>query len=216
MPRSKEKPRMFEETSAELVLHLEHSNGWWRDKAQQLLILRQDKSVVDDLVNMLKSSTNELARIHALWTLEGLRALETETVRSLMRDVNPKIRIQALRASESLYKYGQTNLAEEYRRLILDGNPEVAIQALQSAYILKVDQVEKLLQASVQPNKAKGLQLVAGQLLERMEEARQLAETRYSPAERELFHQGKTIFDSYCATCHGVKGLGSPTGSSGN
>src|SRR5690606_5142711 len=61
MPRSKEKPRMYEETSAELVLHLEHPNGWWRDKAQQLLILRQDKSVVNDLVEMLTASTDELA-----------------------------------------------------------------------------------------------------------------------------------------------------------
>lgn len=215
MPRSKVKPRMFEETSAELVLHLEHPNGWWRDKAQQLLILRQDQSVVDDLVEMLNSSTNELARIHALWTLEGLRALKTETVRKLMQDSNPNIRIQALRASESLYKFGEKGLEVDYKKLILDNDPGVAIQALQTAYILKIEEVEELLQASLRSNKAKGVQLVAGQILEKMEEAKKLAATQYSPAEQALFTQGKTIFDSYCATCHGIKGLGTPTGETG-
>lgn len=215
MPRNTEKPRMFEESPAQLVLHLEHPNGWWRDKAQQLLILRQDQSVAGDLVRMLETSTNELARIHALWTLEGLRALETGMVKKLMKDANPNIRIQALRASETLNKYGEKSLEEDYRNLALDKDPGVVIQALQSAYLLKVEGVEKLLQSSIKSNKAKGVQVVAGQILEKMEEAKQLAATQYSPAERELFNQGKTIFDSYCATCHGVKGLGTPTGGAG-
>src|SRR5690554_6409003 len=215
MPRDTKKPRMFEEAYAELVAHLEHPNGWWRDKAQQLLILRQDKTVANELVKMLNASTNELARIHALWTLEGLRILDAGMVKQLMKDPNPNIRIQALRASESLYKYGEKNLEEDYRKLITDKDPAVAIQALQSAYILKVDEAEKLLQSSLQSNKAKGVQLVAGQILEKMEEAKNLSATRQSPKERELYNKGKSIFDSYCATCHGVKGLGTPTGTGG-
>jgi len=206
---------MYEESSAELVAHLDHPNGWWRDKAQQLLILRQDKSVANELVKMMNASTNELARIHALWTLEGLRVLDAGMVKQLMKDPNPNIRIQALRASESLYKYGEKNLEEDYRKLITDKDPAVAIQALQSAYILKVDEAEKLLQSSLQSNKTKGVQLVAGQILEKMEEAKNLSATRHSPKERELYNKGKSIFDSYCATCHGVKGLGTPTGTGG-
>jgi len=215
MPRDAKKPKMYEESSAELVAHLDHPNGWWRDKAQQLLILRQDKSVANELVKMMNASTNELARIHALWTLEGLRVLDAGMVKQLMKDPNPNIRIQALRASESLYKYGEKNLEEDYRKLITDKDPAVAIQALQSAYILKVDEAEKLLQSSLQSNKAKGVQLVAGQILEKMEEAKNLSATRHSPKERELYNKGKSIFDSYCATCHGVKGLGTPTGTGG-
>jgi len=215
MPRDAKKPKMYEESSAELVAHLDHPNGWWRDKAQQLLILRQDKSVANELVKMMNASTNELARIHALWTLEGLRVLDAGMVKQLMKDPNPNIRIQALRASESLYKYGEKNLEEDYRKLITDKDPAVAIQALQSAYILKVDEAEKLLQSSLQSNKTKGVQLVAGQILEKMEEAKNLSATRHSPKERELYNKGKSIFDSYCATCHGVKGLGTPTGTGG-
>jgi hypothetical protein len=35
--------------AGELVTHLEHPNGWWRDTAQKLLVLRQDTSVVPAL-----------------------------------------------------------------------------------------------------------------------------------------------------------------------
>jgi mono/diheme cytochrome c family protein len=215
MPRSKEKPRMFEESSAELVQHLEHPNGWWRDKAQQLMVLRQDRSIAKDLVKMLQTSPNELARIHALWTLEGLSALETGMVRKLLEDANPKIRIQALRASETLYKYGEKSLEDDYKKMVMDQNPEVAIQALLSAYQLKVEGVEKLMKSTQESNKSKGVNLVASQILDKMEEAKKIAATQFSPAEKELFDQGKTIFDSYCATCHGVKGLGTPTGGTG-
>ena len=43
------RPRMHDETPAQLVAHLTHPNGWWRDTAQQLLVLKQDKSVVPAL-----------------------------------------------------------------------------------------------------------------------------------------------------------------------
>lgn len=212
MPRSKEKPRMYDETTAELVKHLAHPNGWWRDQAQQNIILRQDKSVAGDLEKMVNSSGNELARIHALWTLEGLGALKAEMVKNLMKNPSSVIRIQALRASETLYKYGEKSLTENYRAMAQDADPSVAIQAIQSAYILKIEDADKLIKSSQKANKAKGVQLVTTQLLEREEEAKKLASTKYSPEEQVLFAKGKTIFDSYCSTCHGVKGLGTPTG----
>ena len=215
MSRDKNKPKMFEESAAELVKHLEHPNGWWRDKAQQLLILRQDHSVEANLVKMAKSSSNELARIHALWTLEGLGLLKKDLVMSFLGDKSVNIRIQGLRASETLYKYGEKSLEKSYKEMTLDADPSVVIQALQSAYVLKVSGIEETLKAIQRSNQAKGVQVVTKQLLEKIAEEKKLAETQYSPAELVLFNQGKTIFDSYCATCHGVKGLGTPTGAAG-
>ena len=49
MARDRTQPRMLNETPAQLVTHLSHPNGWWRDTAQQLLVLKQDKSVVPAL-----------------------------------------------------------------------------------------------------------------------------------------------------------------------
>lgn len=212
MERSKEKPRMYEETSAQLVRHLSHPNGWWRDMAQQTVILNQDKSVAKELEKLVLESGNELARIQALWTMEGLGVLDIEIVRKLMKDANPQIRTHALRASETLYKYGQKSLEADYIRLTKDADHSVSIQAIQSAYFLKIDGVQNLLKTTLTQNKSEGVQVVGTQLLEKMEASKLLASTQYSPIDRELFDKGKTIFDGYCASCHGVKGLGTPTG----
>lgn len=212
MERNTEKPRMYEETSAELVRHLSNPNGWWRDQAQQLIILNQDKSVVKDLENLLNTSDKELARIHALWTLEGLNSLSVDLIRKLMKDANPNIRIQALRASESLYKYGEKSLAADYQKMVKDQDVDVAFQSLLSGYVLKIDKVEEFIKTSIKDNPAQSFQIVGTQLLEKMAEQEKLAETQFAPQQLALFNKGKTIFDGYCSTCHGIKGLGTPTG----
>lgn len=212
MPRNTEKPRMYDETSAELVKHLEHPNGWWRDMAQQIMVMRQDKSIAPALEEMANNSENELARIHAIWTLEGLGELKAELVQSLVKDSSPKVQMQAMRAGETLYKYGNKSLAEIYREGTKDPNVDVALQALLSAYILNIDEVESLIQSTMKSNSANGIQVIGAQLLEKMEEARKVANTKFAPEEQALFVQGKSIFDSYCSTCHGPKGLGSPAG----
>src|SRR5690606_7733040 len=68
-------PRMSAESSGRLVTHLSHSNGWWRDTAQRLLVERQDQSIVP-AVKQLAREGSEVARLHALWVLEGLEALD--------------------------------------------------------------------------------------------------------------------------------------------
>ncbi len=212
MERNKEKPKMLDETSAELVRHLSNPNGWWRDKAQQLIILNQDKSVVKDLENLVNTSDNELTRIHALWTLEGLNSLKLATVKKLMKDPNPQIRIQALRASETLYKYGEKSLAADYKEMVKDSSKDVALQALLSGYVLTIDQSEEWINSTLKADQSEGIQVVGTQLVERMAKEKELAATQYAPRELALFTKGKSIFDSYCSTCHGAKGLGTPTG----
>ncbi len=54
-------PRMYTETPAQLVPHFTHANGWWRDMAQRLLVLKQDKSVVPALQQMTRGSDNLVA-----------------------------------------------------------------------------------------------------------------------------------------------------------
>src|SRR6185369_3707108 len=131
-------PRMYSETPSQLVAHLSHPNGWWRDMAQRLLILKQDKSVVPALEQTVRSSDNILARFHALWTLEGLGALNPALVRSAMEDKNPRMRIQAIRASETLYKAGDKSFAGDYRALTKDPDTNVVIQAMLTTTLFKL------------------------------------------------------------------------------
>src|SRR5688572_18679277 len=132
MERDKTQPRMLSETPAQLVAHLSHPNGWWRDTAQQLLVLKQDKSVVPALQKLAatRGDKNQLARLHALWTLEGLGALDASFVREQMKDADPQMRIHALRASETLYKAGDRSFAADYRAAAKDSDADVAIQGI--------------------------------------------------------------------------------------
>ena len=69
-------PALSKAPAAELVKTLSHPNGWWRDTAQQLLVERGDASVVPQLKQLATQSADWRARLHALWTLDGLDAIE--------------------------------------------------------------------------------------------------------------------------------------------
>lgn len=87
---------------AQLVALLGNPNGWIRDYAQQSLVDKKAVSVVPALKQLVKESSNELARIHALWTLEGMKQLKTADVLDLLKSPSWNIRRQALGASASI------------------------------------------------------------------------------------------------------------------
>ena len=66
-----------------------------------------------------------VGRFHAMWTLEGLGALDAALVREQMKDPNPRMRIQAIRASESLYKAGNRTFDADYRAMAKDPDTDV-------------------------------------------------------------------------------------------
>ena len=147
-PRTTERPRMYSETAAQLVKHLEHPNGWWRDTAQKLLVLKQDKSVAGALRTMARSNANQLARIHALWTLEGLDSLDAALVRELMKSPDPQIRIQAIRASETLYKAKDKSFAADYKAMLEDRDANVVVQAMLTLNLHKIPDYDKMIRAT--------------------------------------------------------------------
>jgi mono/diheme cytochrome c family protein len=217
MPRDRTQPRMLDETPAQLVRHLTHENGWWRDTAQQLLVLRQDKSVAPALQALLRGP-NVLGRIHALWTLEGLGALDAATVRGVMKDASPRLRVQALRASESLYKSGDRSFADDYRAMTKDADTSVAIQALLSLNQMNIPDAGKAIEAARATNTAAGVQIFGQQMLDRRAAAAASSMTRFTPAEAAVLTRGETIYEELCFACHGDDGRGAtrPGGSNDN
>lgn len=85
---------------------------------------------------MVRGSGNELARIHGLWTLEGLGLLTPEIVRERLKDDQPQVRIAAIRTSETLFKNGDTNLVADIASMASDADPNVVIQAMLTVKIL--------------------------------------------------------------------------------
>ena len=87
---------------AQLLPFLGHDNGWHRDMAKQLLVMKQDKSVVEALTTMATLSKNHLAQINALWTLEGLGVVEFETLKAAAKTNHNKVKRSAYRLVETL------------------------------------------------------------------------------------------------------------------
>ncbi len=79
-----------------LIALLSDSNGWVRNKAQQVLVDGKDKSLALPLRQLLNSRSNNLARVHALWTLEGLGVLGKDDVLPLLKSTDWTLRVQAL------------------------------------------------------------------------------------------------------------------------
>ena len=201
------RPRMLQETPAQLVAHLSHENGWWRDTAQQLLVQRQDKSVVPALQNLVRSSNDLTARFHALWTLEGLNALDAGLVREQLKDPNPRMRVQAIRVSETLYKAANRAFADDYRAMTKDPDPDVALQALLTANLFKLPNIEALIKDTQSSNQAKGIQEIGRQMLQRIANAANTA-AAFSPAQQEQLKEGETVYKTLCFSCHGDDGRG--------
>jgi putative membrane-bound dehydrogenase-like protein len=95
------KPGLGAATIEELVATLEHANGWHRFTAQRLLVEKQDQSAVPLLKALAAESASPQGRLHALWALEGLGALEPALVRQALSDEHPRVRENAIRMAEA-------------------------------------------------------------------------------------------------------------------
>jgi len=98
--RRDRKPALSKATPAELVTYLSHPNGWWRDTAQQLLVQRGDRSIVPQLKQLAAAAPDWRTRLHALWALDGLDAMEASIAEQALVDKSAYIRAAALRLSE--------------------------------------------------------------------------------------------------------------------
>ncbi len=116
VPEKAQPPRvafdLSKEPSVRLVSRLSSSNSWWRDTAQRLLVERRDTSVTPALKELARDAkASSFGRIHALWTLEGTKQLDRDTV------------VAALDASDAHVRAAAVRLAEPF----LSGKPDAAL-----------------------------------------------------------------------------------------
>src|SRR3546814_6996893 len=78
IPEKNQQPHPEAMETVELVPLLAHPNRWWRLQAQQLLLERQDRSAVPALKHLFRKQEDPRGRLHALYALEGLSALDTQ------------------------------------------------------------------------------------------------------------------------------------------
>jgi mono/diheme cytochrome c family protein/glucose/arabinose dehydrogenase len=122
-------PNLSAASTSELVSHLSHANGWWRDTAQQLLVEHADYKAVPLLTQMATADANPLARLHALWTLEGFHIADPKVLTTALADADPKIRAAAIRLSEPLLSSAtRAQSLPPLLKLASDPDPNVQLQ----------------------------------------------------------------------------------------
>jgi mono/diheme cytochrome c family protein/glucose/arabinose dehydrogenase len=217
------KPDLLNKTAKELLPFLGHSNGWWRNTAQKLIILKGDKSVAADLIQKVKDNESFFAtffnpdkdfgleRLHSLWTLEGLDAIDKSVLKIALNDKDPRVKVGAIRISDRYLKQHDFEVFEMLKPLANDKDPEVLQQLILSLRIIndKSNALVKSILVSHPNNEV--IKVTASENLNPSFSVIQQLKEKYKlkggDAASQIVH-GYKIFKEYCSTCHGIDGKG--------
>jgi len=213
----KTKPDILTAPTAKLVTYLAHTNGWWRENAQKEIVVRHDLTVVPALQAMasgelqLKFDKPELARIHALWTLEGLGAIDKPILYKALHDPNAQVRKAAIWIGEQYIKANDAAFVDSLGALQKDTSADVLVQLSFSLRGSNMPAAQAIVKSLLATNKSNELMQFSYTAFvdtkKRLDDERRLT-LNLSPADRELVNNGATIFKQLCATCHGPDGKG--------
>ncbi|SIN70822.1 PVC-type heme-binding CxxCH protein [Chitinophaga niabensis] len=129
-------PAMRQQPTSQLITYLSHRNRWWRLNAQRMILERKDRSAIPALRALFTDNKNPITRLHALYTLEGLDALDAGLVQSAMKDVDAGLREHGAILSERF-----PQLAAQLIHMMNDTSGLVSLQATLSAGQLSGRQV---------------------------------------------------------------------------
>jgi glucose/arabinose dehydrogenase/mono/diheme cytochrome c family protein len=220
-----DRPQLLQATNEELLAFLSHPNGWWRDNAQKLLVLHNDKSIVPALKKMAlgeksffeklafwKDGIPPVARLHALWTLEGLSAIDQQLLVTALADQDVEIRKAAIRLCEPFLKENNEKILTELQKLKNDQVAGVRIQLAISLRYSNNHMAIALIKA-LQTENAANILLTKVAARSLQEGDASLAELRNNTMgmdgeDRDLVFDGSSSFKQLCATCHGMDGRG--------
>ncbi|MEJ7778203.1 MAG: hypothetical protein WKF68_01335 [Daejeonella sp.] len=218
--KSSGRPRMLDESPAQLVSHLDHPNGWWRDNAQKQLVILGDKTVVPVLKQIaagkrgtLTSKPSHLAQIHALWTLEGLDSADSEVLLNAMNDDDAQVRKAAVWISELYIKKNDAQILKKLDELRSDPDFNVRTQILLSLSVNKGDLARGISRKLIDQNQDNEMLVASEAAMQRSDSIKVYGSRlgNLTAVNRNLVLKGAATFRSLCASCHGgdAKGLAS-------
>ena len=229
-------PKMLGKESLELVPFLGHANGWWRDTAQQLIIDRGDLSAVPALTQLATDKSKPLGQIHALWTLEGLGALNREAVFGALQSENPYVVESAIRVAELLPEADAVSLLPRFEEL--SKSPDLVARRQLAASLGRIPSADslKLLKSVLMENISQPWfrELAINGLAGREQEFQELIGSDFpdekfrkylthcltpkttaaafkSPRDKNhqaSFQRGEKFYVTNCMACHGADGNG--------
>ena len=210
-------PRLLDTKTEDLVPHLAHPNGWWRDNAQKLIILRGDKKVVPDLEKMARESKSWHGRLHALWTLEGLGAAKPNLLtQKMLTDEHEHVRAAAVRIAEPYLEKNAPQIIQAIEKVTDDPSPNVLIQAYLSLGHTQatgaMELTQKIVDSQSSNSAVKEIARIRESEIQRIIQERKRREELRKKNENlaRLVEHGQVIYKTLCITCHGPDGKGTP------
>ena len=117
-----------EATDQELVTALGSKNQWTRKTAQQILVTNNSMQVVPIVIEQLNDSENPLAKLHSIWTLEGLNSLDNNQLKKVLNDTDDRVVENAIKIAEA--RLGESpEFIEQILDLTTKGNSRIRMQA---------------------------------------------------------------------------------------
>ena len=222
-----EKPNLLGKKASELISYLGHPNGWYRNTAQKLIILKNDLSVVEELKEIAMDNSSffgemfnsdkdiGIERVHALWALEGLGILDEELIKTKLKDQDSRVRLTAIRLSENFLKSDGENVWIELEKMINDEDIQVIHQLALSLRYSKAKKATEMLK--VISEKYSDNEVVSHSVKESLKkDDEKLVALKERISKRETGEKKNILngYDSYnliCAICHGPDLKGMPT-----
>lgn len=128
-PIHRSPPRLQNASSSDLVATLSDPNGWHRRTAQRLLVERADTNSIPSLRDKVREA-DPIASLRALWTLEGLAALDPATLQAALGSQDDRVRAAAVRLCEREGSGGSLELVSKFAA---DTSPRVRLQVALTA-----------------------------------------------------------------------------------
>ena len=179
--------------------------------AQQLLIVRNDRSVIPDIIKVATGSPNQLARIHALWTLEGMEALDKATLLNAFEDKDAQVRKTAVWISEMFIRKNDKEIISRLGDMKNDPSADVKVQLSLSLRSSDNPSAQQIVKDLLKANPDNAMMQFSYTTFASAQKARdeELKRTQnLGPAERKLIADGAVVYKQLCATCHGADGKG--------
>ncbi|WP_353483838.1 HEAT repeat domain-containing protein [Haliscomenobacter sp.] len=205
------KPKMLDVPASSLLQYLDHSNGWWRDNAQKQIILLADKSVIPALTKMASSkSVSALGRLHALWTIEGLNAINKEILFTALKDPDAQVRRAAVWISEMYLKQNDQAVVAQLGKMLNDESFDVRTQLLLSLGSSKNEAAQPLVKSILAQNPNNEMLVSSKASMDKNEDFRLYGRRlgSFTTADRTALLQGAEIYRAMCSPCHGGDGKG--------
>lgn len=225
----------FPEDPVELVKLFEHSNGWVREKAQQLIIDKKYTQAIPELRAYVNDAKKPLPLIHSLWILAEWGELKSDDLIRLLQQSEPHVRIEALNVLPAVMtKSNYKAFVPALQQMLQQDSLSAPVIVFLANDIRKLDAAaaETILQTAVKnyPNNRFVADAVLGNLKGRERQFREtisdtsllirkqldkliadITQSKNDANFRELakkYPEGFEVYKSICQTCHGSDGNG--------